>query len=81
METVILSMNVKGLGNKQKRNQVFEWLRNKKFALYLLQETHSTKSIVESWEREWKGQAYFSGTKSNSEGVAILINDTLPVKI
>ena len=49
--------------------------------MYLLQETHSTKSIVESWEREWKGQAYFSGTKSNSEGVAILINDTLPVKI
>ena len=37
----ICSNNVRGLGNKCKREQIFAWLRQNKYAICLLQETNS----------------------------------------
>ena len=39
----ICSLNVRGLGNKHKRREIFNWLRKKKFSIYFLQEVHNTK--------------------------------------
>ena len=46
-----------------------------------MQETHSNQDSVDLWEREWgRGHAYFSGDKSNKEGIGILINEKLNVQ-
>ena len=36
------SFNVKSLADEQKRKEVFNWLRDKKMSVYMLQETHFT---------------------------------------
>lgn len=77
MTTKICSYNVRGLGNKNKRGQVFAWLKEKQYAICLLQETHSGEGTHDPWAKEWGAASYFSGIKNNSEGVAILINPSL----
>ena len=54
---------------------MFCWLKDQSYNIILLQETHSTHDIIDNWTAEWGKNAYFSGTKSNSQGVCILIND------
>ena len=50
-------------------------MKDQSYNIILLQETHSTRDIIDNWTAEWDKNAYFSGTKSNSQGVCILIND------
>ena len=74
METTrIASINVRGLGNTQKMTQVFQWLNTLNFAIYFLQETHSTEITAKRWKNEWPGKCFFSGASWKSEGVVILI--------
>lgn len=73
-ETVFCTMNVKGLGNDKKRNYVFQWLKNQQYSIYFLKKTHLVESKIKQWEHEWGGRIFCSGTKSNAEGVAILIH-------
>ena len=61
--------------NKNKREQIFKWLEDKNFSFSLLQETHSTKQNEHFWKSGWKGEIFFSGNKSNSEGVCILVKE------
>ena len=72
--TKFLSMNVRGIGNREKREKMFQWLKTQNNNFYLLQETHVNANTKSKWESEWGHPAYFSGNSSNSEGVAILIN-------
>ena len=72
----ICSFNVRGINEKKKRNDVFSWLRKKNCDIYLLQETHSTEAIENSWQSEWGYKTYFSNYSSSSRGVAILLNNT-----
>ena len=66
-------MNVRGLGDRTKRTQVFTWLRNKNANIYFLQETHSTLQNEKTWVEDWgDGALYFSHGSSNSRGVCIL---------
>ena len=75
MNTTICSLNVRGLRNKEKRDKMFCWLKEQSYSIIFLQEVHSTAEIVSQWKTEWDSQyAYFSGNKSNSLGVGILIN-------
>ena len=50
----------------------------------MLQETHSDKSVEESWEKEYEGKIYFSHWSSSGRGVALLIpkymNEQVPIK-
>lgn len=70
----ICSYNVRGLGNKNKREQVFAWLKEKNFSICLLQETHSGEGTHDLWKQEWGNEAFFSGKTNSSEGTGILIN-------
>lgn len=70
----ICSYNVRGLGNKNKREQVFAWLKEKNFSICLLQETHSGEGTHDFWKQEWGNEAFFSGKTNSSEGTGILIN-------
>ena len=75
MNTNICSLNVRGLRNKEKRDKMFCWLKTQSYSIIFLQETHSTPEIVNHWKTEWDSKnAFFSGNKSNSLGVSILIN-------
>ena len=46
MDLKICSLNVRGLGERLKRRETFNWLRAKKFSIYLLQETHCSENTT-----------------------------------
>ena len=47
----LISLNVRGINNFQKRRTMFLWCRRKKSTLVFLQETHSKKEIeAQFWE-------------------------------
>ena len=79
MEIKCCSYNVRGLLNKTKRTQMFSWLKAQPYDFYLLQETHLMSKHYEIWEKEWGGKAFFSGTKSNSEGICILFKPNINI--
>ena len=54
------SMNCNGLGDRNKRNKVLTWLKNKPENIILLQETHSTLELENEWKKTWDGELYFS---------------------
>ena len=72
--TSFLSLNVRGIGNIEKRQKVFQWLKTQSCSFYFLQETHVSANTKLKWEQEWGHISLFIGNSSNSEGVAILIN-------
>ena len=71
----LISLNVRGIKNFQKRRTMFLWCRRKKSHLVFLQETHSKKEIETQWRNEWGGKILFSHGSSNSAGAAILIRN------
>ena len=77
----ICSLNVRGLGNKQKRDQVFHWLRQQSASVYFLQETHLNKDSEQDWLTEWGQEAFFSGSKTNSEGICILFDKSFTFEL
>ena len=81
MDTRLCTINVRGLVNKTKRDQIFQWLKVHKYEIRLLQETHLTSSNETIWKNEWKGPCYFSGNSSNKAGVCILVDPNLNCNI
>ena len=75
---IIGSLNCNGLGNRNKRESVLNWLKAKPENIFLLQETHSSIENEREWERVWGGTVYFCHGASNSTGVAILIKGRSP---
>ena len=77
----ILSQNVRGLQNIDKRKMVFHHLHSKA-EVVCLQETHATDKDKQFWENEWGGSCFWSNHKSDSGGVGILIrkNSSIVVK-
>lgn len=74
----LASLNVNGLRSQvtngvPKRRKIFTWLKNLKFEIIYLQETHSSIETENQWRNEWGGNIYFAHGESNSRGVAILI--------
>lgn len=77
----LCSFNVRGINDKKKRCDVFAWLKRKHCDIYLLQETHSTKEIENSWQSEWGYKMFSSSHSSKSRGVAILLNNTFQFSV
>ena len=73
------SMNCNGLGDRNKRNKVLTWLKNKPENIILLQETHSTLELENEWKKMWDGEIYFSHGASNATGVVILIKKIMKI--
>ena len=71
----ICSLNVRGLGDRVKRCSVFQFVKNKKADLVMLQETHSQIEEAKQWCMEWGGgEIKFAHGRTNARGVAILIH-------
>ena len=81
MALTIGSFNVRGLRDNAKRREVFNWLRSKHFAIYMLQEAHCTENTNHVWSAEWGYQTIFSTYKSNKAGVCILFNNNFKLQI
>ena len=77
----IASVNCQGLNNTKKRRDVFHYLRNKKFSVYFLQDTHFENKMEQYILSEWGYQGYFSSHTSNARGVGILFNNNFEFKI
>jgi exonuclease III len=71
----INTINCQGLGDCNKRRDMFNYLRNKKFNIYFLQDTHFISDDENFIQAQWGYKAYFSSFKSNSRGVAVLLNN------
>ena len=46
------SLNVRGIGDKVKRRQIFNWLRMKKMSIYFIREAHCTEDNKHEWRAE-----------------------------
>ena len=80
-ELSIISSNVQGLGNFQKRRDVFNYLRQKKHSIYFLQDTHFVSKQEKQIRAEWGYECFFSSYTSQSRGVAILFNNTFQFSV
>ena len=76
----VISLNVRGLRNKDKRNQIFRWFRHQKSDILFLQETYWSTDLETIVRSEWHGPCFFSHGTNHSRGVSILFNDKLNVQ-
>ena len=76
-----VTLNIRGLGGKQKSKAVLDWLRNNSKGVTFLQETHSDEFLMEKWRKYWKGELYCAHGNTNSKGVAILFHPSLAVEV
>ena len=70
----ILSLNVRGLRNTNKRRAIFSYLKNQNATIFNLQETFSKPEDEKIWTAEWGGKLFFSHGTEPSKGVTMLIN-------
>ena len=77
----LISVNVRGLRERNKRKTIFEWVKKKGGEIVLLQETYSTPDIEDVWRRDWSGQMFFSHYTNHSRGVLILVAPQVDFKI
>ena len=49
----LLTLNINGLQNDNKRLDLFEQLQNKAIDIIFLQETHTTPETSTKWEKDW----------------------------
>ena len=74
-------MNCRGLGDTNKRKDVFGYLREKSASIYCIQDTHFTPSMEKIIRMQWGYEIVSSYGTSNSRGVSILFNNTFEYKL
>ena len=77
----ILSMDCQGLGDQDKRKDVFHYLKQRKYSIYLLQDTHFTTKEENYIRSMWGFECFFDCFPSQSRGVAILLNNNFEYKL
>ena len=71
----LLSLNVRGLRDRKKRREIFNWLKtvyDGGNCYVFLQETHSVSNDEIEWQTDWESKIVFDHGSSKSCGVAIL---------
>lgn len=81
MALKILSANCQGLGSKEKRLDVFNYLKDRNCDIYCLQDTHTSTISERIFRTHWNSEALFSSGTSNSRGVCILFRKQIDYKI
>ncbi|XP_054631650.1 E3 ubiquitin-protein ligase znrf1 isoform X1 [Dunckerocampus dactyliophorus] len=69
-----VTWNVRGVGSIEKRQKMFNHLKNTQADIVLLQETHMSKSAVHTLHSPQFPHTYLASYNSKQRGVAILIN-------
>ena len=76
----LLSLNVRGIRDRVKRKNIFEWCKSKGGDIIFLQETYSTLDVEDRWRLDWDGPIFFSHGSNHSKGVLILISSHVTLK-
>ena len=66
-------LNVRGIQMLKKRNEMFNFFRQKSCDIVCLQETHFTEDDYDVIQKKWGGAVFCSYDTNRSAGVAILI--------
>ena len=77
----VASMNCRGLGDLAKRKDVFNFLKQKAYSIYCIQDTHFTAKEESFIRSMWGFEIYNCPGTSESRGVAILFNNNFEFKV
>ena len=77
----IFCMNVRGLSTKEKRQDTFHWLKQKKMSIYCLTDVHADLHSQSNFSKDWNNSCIFSSYSSESRGVAILFGEDIEYKV
>ncbi len=78
----IISNNVKGLQQENKRRKIFHYFNNlPEVYVIMLKETHSTPIDERQWKTEWGEHIYFSYGSSKSRGACTFIKNNAHLDI
>ena len=77
----IVSANCRGLADKNKRKEVMQLYRKKKFSIICLQDIHISAESETIMRNEWGLDCIIAPYKSNARGVAILLNNNFEYEI
>ena len=75
------SFNCRGLQDYVKRRKIFHYFRSLNCDILFLQETHCSREDEKLWHSQWGEHAFFASFTSNSRGVAILIRNSINLKV
>lgn len=70
----LISLNVWGLCNHNKKGALFPYLKTQKSTIFCLQETYLSPEDVKVWSAELGGKILFLHGSPHSRGVCILLN-------
>ena len=73
----IFSLNVRGLREKKKRENLFYWLKQKNAGIIFLQETYWTDGLLSSIEKDWGAKIILNQGSQHSKGTDLLFSDKL----
>ena len=77
-----VSLNVRGLRNRVKRQCVFNYLNSKKVHIAFLQETYCTENFKDAFDKDWNGSIFHSFASSSlSKGVCILLSNDIEYEV
>ena len=77
----VLSTNCQGLRNIEKRIDVLSYFKEKNASIVCLQITHLIEDDIRAVKDVWNNEVYINGGKTNSRGVAILLNNNFAYEI
>lgn len=77
----VVTINVNGLrSDPVKRTATFKWLKENKYNVALLQETHSIDDFqTKIWDKQWGGETFWSHGTNQARGVGILVEKNIEV--
>lgn len=76
-----MSLNCRGLNNNKKRLDVFKYMKENKYNIYCIQDTHFVKIQEKIIYSQWNGECFSSFSRSNARGVSILFNKNFENKV
>ena len=79
----VLSANCQGLRNQEKKIDVLTYFKENKVntSILCLQDTHLIENDIPELIKLWDGEIYLSGSKTNSRGVAVFLNNNFEHKV
>ena len=79
----IFSQNCRGLKNMQKRRDLFQYFRTRKYNIACLQDVHTDRDMLSYLKSEWGYNLVLSAKEGTtaSRGIMILINNNFPCDI
>lgn len=76
-----VSINLRGAHSADKRKDVLNFLKQKSYSIYFLQDTHFTQNEEKYIRAQWGYECFFSSFNSQARGVAIMFNNNFEFKL